>query len=143
MGWIKSPPYFCKLSETGRDVTDKYVETPVGSLAPHKFVNLMGVNPHFAELPQIDRSGDPFKYMLELYRDDYIELALPRSRDQLNHIANTIITGINYVFPPYKNDDEDAISLSIFRKRWALGKLLKMCWDLTLMVTKGSIHMAH
>ena len=54
MGWIEFPPYYCTVSETGRDVEEKYVDTPVGSLAPHKFVKLMELNPEFEELPQID-----------------------------------------------------------------------------------------
>ena len=30
MGWIKSPPEFCTVSEMGRDVAEKYVDTLVG-----------------------------------------------------------------------------------------------------------------
>ena len=54
MGWIESPPYFCTVSKTGRDTAKKYAETPVGSLAPQKFVNLTEVNTEFAELPQYE-----------------------------------------------------------------------------------------
>ena len=54
MGWIESPPYFCTVSETGRDVAEKYINTPVGSLAQHKFVKLMEVNSEFEELPKKD-----------------------------------------------------------------------------------------
>ena len=52
MGCIESPPYFFTVLETGRDVAEQYIETPVGSLAPHKFVKLTEVNPDFAELPK-------------------------------------------------------------------------------------------
>ena len=31
--------------------------------------------------------------------DDYIVLAIPKSQDQLHHIANAIMTGIHDVFP--------------------------------------------
>ena len=44
MGWIESPPYFCTVSETGRDVAEQYIKNPVGSLAEHKFVDLTEVN---------------------------------------------------------------------------------------------------
>ena len=44
MGWIESPPYFCTVSETGRDVMEQYIETPVGSLVEHKFLELTEVN---------------------------------------------------------------------------------------------------
>ena len=48
MGWIESPPYFCTVSETGRYVAEQYIETPVGSLAEHKFVELTEVNSDIA-----------------------------------------------------------------------------------------------
>ena len=30
MGLIEYPPYFFTVSETGRDVAEQYIETPVG-----------------------------------------------------------------------------------------------------------------
>ena len=51
---------FFTVSETGRDVVEKYIETPMGSLAPHKFVNLTEVNPDFAALPKSNTTDDPF-----------------------------------------------------------------------------------
>ena len=48
MGWIESPPYFCTVLETGRDFAEQYIETPVESLAQHKFVKLTEVNPECA-----------------------------------------------------------------------------------------------
>ena len=50
MGLIESPPYLCTVSETGLDVTEQYIETPVGSLAEHKFVELTEINSEIAEL---------------------------------------------------------------------------------------------
>ena len=97
MGWIESPPYFFTVSETGRDVAEQYIKTPVGSLAPHKFLKLTEVNPYFAELPKSDILDEPFNYMLEVYLYDYIALAIPRIQDQLHHVANSIITGIHDV----------------------------------------------
>ena len=35
MGWIEFPPYFFTVSETGRDVAEHYIDTPVVSLAEH------------------------------------------------------------------------------------------------------------
>ena len=99
MGWTELPPYFCTVSETGRYVSEQYIETPVGPLAPHKFVKLTEVNPNFAELPKSDISDNPFNYMLEVYMDDYIALAIPRSQNKLHHVANTIMTWIHDVFP--------------------------------------------
>ena len=109
MWWIESPPYFCTVSETGRDVAEQYIETPVRSLEPHKFVKLTEVNPDFSELPKSDISNEPLNYMLEVYMDDYIVLATPSSQDQLHHVANAITTGIHDVLPQYKDDKEDVI----------------------------------
>ena len=39
--------------------------------------------------------------------DNYIELAIPRSRDQLHNVANAVMTGIHDVFPPEKDHNED------------------------------------
>ena len=58
----------------------------MGSLAPHKFLKLMEVNPDFSELPKSDISDDLFNYMMEVYMDDYITLEIPRSQDQLHHV---------------------------------------------------------
>ena len=72
MGWIKSPPYFCTVSQTGLDVAKQYVDNPVESLEPHKFVKLNELNPWFDELPQEDSLENPFNYMLDMYMDDNI-----------------------------------------------------------------------
>ena len=81
----------------------------MGSLAEHKFSELTEVNSYIAELKKKDISKEPFNCMLEVYMDDYIALAIPKSQDQLHHVANAIMTGINDVFPPDKYDKEDAI----------------------------------
>ena len=70
MGWIEYPPFFCTVSETGRDVAEKYTESPVGSLEPHKFVKLTEVNSYFVELSKKDTSNEPLNCMLEVYMDD-------------------------------------------------------------------------
>ena len=99
IGCIELHPYFCTVSETGRYVTEQYIDTPVGSLAPHNFVKLTEVNPEFSGMPKSDILDDPFNYMLEVYMYNYIVLSVPRSQDQLNHVVNAIITGIHDVFP--------------------------------------------
>ena len=81
MGWIESPPYFCTVSETGRDVVEQYIKTPVGSLAEHKFVELTEVNSDLAEPKNKDTSKEPFNYLQEVYMDDYIVLDIPKIQD--------------------------------------------------------------
>ena len=139
MGWIEPPPYLCTVSETGRDVAEQYIETPVGSLAEHKFVELAEVNSEIAELKNKDTSKEPFNYMVEVYMDDYIVLAITRIQDKLRHISNAIMTGIHDVFPQDKDDKEDAISLKKILKRNMHGQLFRMCWDLNFMETQESI----
>ena len=117
--WIESTPYFCTVLETVRDVAEQYIETPVVSLAPHKFVKLAEVNPDFAELPKTDILDEPFNCILEVYMDDYIVLVIPRSQYQLHHVSNSIITGIHDMFPPDKDDKKDAISLKKIMKKEA------------------------
>ena len=71
--------------------------------------------------------------------DDYIVLAIPRIQDKLHHLSNTIITGSHDVFPTDKYDKENGIFLKKILKRRPHGKLLRMCWDLNLKETQGSI----
>ena len=66
-------------------------------------------------------------------------LDIPKSQDQLHQVDNAIMTGIHDVFPPDKDDKEDAISLKKFWKSNPHGQLLRMCWDLNLMETQESI----
>jgi len=44
MGWIESLSFFCAASETGRDVAEDYVETPIGSRPEHKFLRSTWIN---------------------------------------------------------------------------------------------------
>ena len=68
MGWIESHTYFCAASETARDVSVDYIETPVGSLPPHKFEEHTKSAPEFQSLPS-DSSGanEDLRYMVEVY----------------------------------------------------------------------------
>lgn len=49
--------------------------------------------------------------MIEVYIDDYISLAIPRSKEDLKHVTNALLRGIHDVFPPGDDDSENAISL--------------------------------
>ena len=112
---------------------------PVGSLAPQKFVKLTEVNPDFVELPNVDILDDIFNYMLEVYMEDYIALAIQRIRAQLHHVENAVMTEIHDVFHPDKDDDKDEIYLKKILKKRVRGQLLRICCDLNLVITQGSI----
>ena len=126
MGWIESPTYFCAASETARDVSVDYIETPVGSLPPHKFEDHTKSAPEFGDLPATssETKGD-LRYMVEVYVDDFIGLAIPTSKEQLEHVSRGIMHGIHDVFPPDDEDANDAISYKKVLKgesEWALIK---------------------
>ena len=79
MGWIESPPYFCAASETGRDVAQRYAETTVGSLQEHKFISYTQTGEKYQALPdEVDNNN--FRYLIEVFVDDYILLAMARSK---------------------------------------------------------------
>ncbi len=127
MGWIESPAYFCAASETARDVASQHAELPLATMPRHKFLS--------HKLPFTTRATS-FKYMLEDYVDDFVDLAIPESQQQLDHIANATLHGIHDVFPANTNSDEDPISLK---------KLLKGegAWDTTkeiLGLTFDGVH---
>ena len=94
-------------------------------------------------------------YLLEVFVDDYILLAIPTSQEQMLHVANTVMHGIHNVFPPDAADNNDPISLKKLKKleaMWALTKeilgfefdeakktmwLSSEKWDTLLTILKG------
>ena len=124
MGWIESPPYFCAASETGRDIASQYAEAPVGSLENHKFISLALQGTDYESFMREDEEST-LRYMIEVYVDDYISLAIPRSKDDLRHVANAVLTAIHDVFPPDEVPEKDPISYKKLLKlegMWALTK---------------------
>ena len=115
MGWIESPPYFCAASETARDVAAQYIEAPEGSFRPHKFEGYTHTQQQ--ELLK-GQSGGAFKYLLEVYVDDFMSLVIPTAEGQLRHVANAVMRGIHDVFPADDDDNNNPISL----KKLAMGE---------------------
>ncbi len=123
MGWIESPPYFCAASETARDVAEQYLQLPLGDLEDHKFLPWTELSQAYSDLPRT--SSQTLKYLLEVYMDDFIGLAIPTSQQQLQHYSNAVMYGIHDVFPPDDNDNDDPISLRKLIKgdgSWAIVK---------------------
>ena len=124
MGWVESPPYFCAASETARDVATQYMETKVGSLPEHKFLNYAMTNDAVGDLPEKSDNGG-LRYFVDVYVDDFIPMAIATSQEQLRHVANAVMTGIHDVFPADDVDEEDPISLKKLKKKdgeWAVVK---------------------
>jgi hypothetical protein len=87
---------------------------------------------NFRALPESAAPTD-FKYLLEVYMDDYIVAAIATEKRQLNHLSNAVKFEIHYVFPPDENDKEDPISFKKLEKKegsWALVKdILGLTFD--------------
>ena len=117
MGWVESPPLFCAASETARDIIEEYIETQVSSLPAHKFIKHVMTSETIAELPAIGEEETGFLYMVEVYVDDFMSMVIPVTRQQLDHTATAVMTGIHDVFPADADDDEDPISLKKLKQR--------------------------
>ncbi len=113
MGWVESPTYFCAASETARDVAAEYIETPVGSLPAHKFKAWAG-----AQAARLQRSSAEkgLLYVVEVYVDDFIAAIIPTTREQITHIARSILHGIHDVFPACTDNDRDPILTKKLKK---------------------------
>ena len=134
MGWIESPPYFCTASETARDVAAQYAELPQGQLADHHFLHYTRHATEYTALPVQRKSDDPpLKYLMEVYMDDFIDVAIPACQKDLDHLASATMTGIHDVFPAAPTPTEDPISNKKLRRldgAWAnVKELLGMTFD--------------
>ena len=92
-----------------RDIASNYCDTPVGSLPHHKFAKHVTGAKEFNELPSTLENRD-FFYALEVYVDNFMSIVIPTSREQLEHVATAIMTGIHDVFPADIVDSNDPIS---------------------------------
>jgi hypothetical protein len=86
MGWCDSPAYFCAASETARDVTEDLAAEPVGSLPVHPLESMLL---HPAEWPEatIEQDVKKFLHLLEVYVDDFIQMAQTTDPKQLEHLS--------------------------------------------------------
>ena len=104
MGWCESASYFCAASETSRNIGDTLAITPVGSLPPHPLKHHLV--PTEAKPTQTPCAlPDPnqqatFLRLLEVYIDDFIQLAQTTDKAQLLHLLRALLHAIHYVFPP-------------------------------------------
>jgi len=63
----------------------------------------------FDELPTSSKNGK-LCYALKVYVNDFMSIVIPTSKEQLEHVATAIMTGIHDVFPANKVDSNDQIS---------------------------------
>jgi hypothetical protein len=113
IGWCESPAFFCAASETGRDVAEDLAAMPTGSLPAHHLEKWL-INPlQWTEETVEDKSAN-FLQLMEVYIDDFIQLAQTTYPDQLLHLSRAILHGTHSVFPPPSvtgHDGKDPVSL--------------------------------
>ena len=73
--------------------------------------HLTKADPDFKALPTTTVSNDLLQYLLKVYADNYISLAIGRSQYQFRHVSDLIIQGIHDVFLPNTDDNADTIKL--------------------------------
>jgi hypothetical protein len=113
MGWCDSPAYFCAASETARDVADELAQQPTGSLPEHPLEGYL-IPPGEWPADDVEAHADTFVQLLEVYVDDFIQLAQTEDRSQLEHLSRAILHAIHAVFPPptiTNHAGEDPIAL--------------------------------
>jgi hypothetical protein len=54
---------------------------------------------------------------LEVYVDNFMSIVIPTSRDQLEHVATAVMTGIHNMFPTNIIDGDEPISEKIWKVR--------------------------
>jgi hypothetical protein len=112
MGWCDSPAYFCAASETARDVADNLAETPPGSLPAHPLEGFL-IRPQDWPKDTLAQTSEKFTRLMEVYIDDFIQLAQTTDPDKLLHLSRAVLHGIHSVFPPPAvtgHDGEDPVS---------------------------------
>jgi hypothetical protein len=129
MGWCDSPAYFCAASETARDVAEQLAATPVGSLEEHPLDDFLFRPQDWPEDGMEDTSAK-FTRLLEVYIDDFIQLAQTTDPAKLQHLSRAVLHGIHSVFPPpsvTSHAGEDPVSIKKLKQGdglWATRKEL-------------------
>ena len=77
MGWTKSLGYFCTASETSRDMSEEYVPAKIDLLPNHKFLTHIKSSTAYLTLPNESTTNNLLKFMIEVYVDDCICVAIP------------------------------------------------------------------
>jgi hypothetical protein len=92
-------------------------KTKVGTLPPHKFTRYVVGNQAYNELPEQYDLFKFFRYLLEVYVDDFVSLVIPTSQEQLRHVSTGTMMGIHDVFPADNNNSNDPISERKLKQR--------------------------
>ena len=121
----------------GRDVAQHYIETPLGAEPKNAMAHYSKGSHAYNALPALSAcDSDPLRYLVKVYVDDFMGMAIPTSCCVLNHVANGVMCGIHDVFPPTLGKEDNLISLNkIMEGRWVVCRLVTcdgflLCWGL-------------
>ena len=92
MGWCESPPLFCSVSETSRDIIEVLLQQ--ADLPSHKFENQMFDNSYEDTI-----TPQEVVNLIEVFVDDYIAVSNAATQQQLLHISRAMLHGIHSIFP--------------------------------------------
>ena len=104
-------PNFCTASEMGQEVAKEYAHAAIGSFLDHKFLSYTKNSDAYNALPKMADRRDPLNFMLEVYVDNYLSLAIPQYKKDFDHLANATMHRIHSVSPAGDDDDKDPISV--------------------------------
>ena len=63
-------------SEIGRDVGEEYIQTKIGTLPNHRFLEYTKNSPEYETLPDDSPEDHTLKFMMEVYVHNCISLAI-------------------------------------------------------------------
>lgn len=108
MGWCKSPPLFCAVTETARDVIESLLAKT--NLPQHKFEYQMMQK---AENLHRLQAAAQVVNLIEVFMDNFIAVTNNTAKSHLSHFSKAILHGVHSIFPPPEvtgHPGEDPIS---------------------------------
>ena len=103
MGWVISHPFFCASSETARDVASSYVRKMQAALPEYPLEDLTMPEEEVILLDMsnvLEKAGATLTHILEVYVDNFIQLAQTSDPEKNRHLSRALMHGIHNVFPP-------------------------------------------
>ena len=116
MGWCDSPAYFCAAYAAARDVADNLAKSPPGSLPAHPLEGFL-LRPQDWPEDTLATTSEKFTRLMEVYIDEFIQLAPTTDPDQLLHLSRAVLHGNHSVFPPPAVTDHDGETPS-HKRNW-------------------------
>lgn len=82
-----------------RDIAEKYVKEPEGSLPPHPLAeNMLPLSKWSIE--NLDKTCNKYLHLMEVYVDDFCTMVQTKDINALRHISISLLNAIPDIFPP-------------------------------------------